>query len=297
MLTDITELRALVRAAAAQAIAGPPPSLELLLRGATIDQVALPGGDTGLLFTDRVRVLGHDAGLLPLTGRARGLVVARWLAQLADSFAIPRWSQEDPNLLRIEPCEPLPWLFEVRGYLSGAATGSLYDRYLRGERRIGDLTLPEGLERYGRLPVPAVLVSGEGDPPEGAIELARAIFAAAGAIVEARGLLLAEAAIVLARRPDGALVPAGELLTLDTARYWFEATYEPAVARNLEPSGYDADFLRRHLADRGFFGDGFLPEIDERVRTEAAALYLEATETLLGAPLVPAPADEDTDES
>jgi phosphoribosylaminoimidazole-succinocarboxamide synthase len=199
---------------------------------------------------------------------------------------IPRWSQETPSLLRVEPAEPLPWLFEVRGYLTGAAAGSLYDRYLRGEREIDGQRLPDGLERYGQLPVPVALVSGEGAPPGGAVELATSLFRAAAAIVERRGLLLAEASIVLARRADGALIPAGELLTLDTARYWFEATYEPSVARNLEPAGYDAEFLRRHLADRGFLGDGPLPEIDERVRTEAAALYLEATETLLGAPFV-----------
>jgi phosphoribosylaminoimidazole-succinocarboxamide synthase len=285
VLTDITELRALVRAAAAHAIDGPPPPLEAILRGATVDQVVLSGGDAGLLFTDRVRVLGHDAGLLPLTGQARCLTVARWLAQLADSIAVPRWSQEGPNLLRVEPCEPLPLLFEVRGYLTGVAQSSLYGRYLRGERAIEGQKLPEGLDRYGKLPEPVVLVSGDEPPPEGATDLARALFTAAAAIVEPRGLLLAEAAIALGRRPDGVLVPAGELLTLDTARFWFEATYEPAVARSLEPSGYDAEYLRRHLADRGFFGGGPFPSIDERVRTEAAALYLEATETLLGAPL------------
>ena len=54
-----------------------------------------------------------------------------------------------------------------------------------------------------------------------------------------------------------------------------------------EPESFDKEYVRRHLAAIGFTGDGPIPPIPDDVKVEASRRYVEALETITGAPFVP----------
>ena len=44
----------------------------------------------------------------------------------------------------------------------------------------------------------------------------------------------------------------------------------------------DKEYLRKWLADRGFTGDGEVPEVPEEIKVETAKRYIEAFELITG---------------
>ena len=53
-------------------------------------------------------------------------------------------------------------------------------------------------------------------------------------------------------------------------------------ARGQAPEGLDKEYVRRFLADKGFRGDGPIPEIPDSVKVEASRRYLTAVERITG---------------
>ena len=53
------------------------------------------------------------------------------------------------------------------------------------------------------------------------------------------------------------------------------------------PESFDKEYVRRWLKDKGFMGDGPIPEIPDDVKVEAVKRYIEAVETISGEAFVP----------
>jgi phosphoribosylaminoimidazole-succinocarboxamide synthase len=81
---------------------------------------------------------------------------------------------------------------------------------------------------------------------------------------------------------DGGLVVIDEIHTPDSSRYWYRDAYAQAMAAGRDPEALDKEYVRRWLGDRGYHGDGPIPEIPVEVRCEAARRYIEAFEQLTG---------------
>ena len=59
-------------------------------------------------------------------------------------------------------------------------------------------------------------------------------------------------------------------------------TYEKLFSQGEEPEKLDKEYVRQWLADRGFIGDGKIPQIPDEVKVEAAQRYIKAYEMITG---------------
>ena len=120
-----------------------------------------------------------------------------------------------------------------------------------------------------------------------AAELAKALFREGQRVCAERGLILVDTKYELGKTPDGKIVLIDEIHTPDSSRFWYAATYESRIADGKDPESFDKEYVRRWLADRGYRGDGPVPEIPDEIRVEAARRYIEACDTIRGEPFVP----------
>jgi phosphoribosylaminoimidazole-succinocarboxamide synthase len=89
------------------------------------------------------------------------------------------------------------------------------------------------------------------------------------------------------RTRDGRIVVIDEIHTPDSSRFWYAQSYEERFQRGEAPESFDKEYLRRHLAERGFTGNGPIPAISDEIRIEAARRYLDAIERITGVPFQP----------
>jgi phosphoribosylaminoimidazole-succinocarboxamide synthase len=120
-----------------------------------------------------------------------------------------------------------------------------------------------------------------------AAEKAMALFAFGQKVCAERGLILVDTKYEFGKTKDGRIVVIDEIHTPDSSRFWFSSTYGSRLAAGEQPESFDKEYVRRYLKDRGFSGDGPIPEIPDDVKIEASKRYIEAVETITGAPFVP----------
>jgi phosphoribosylaminoimidazole-succinocarboxamide synthase len=232
-----------------------------------------------------------------------------WMEATRDIVPNHLLSVPDPNAMVAVECEPLPVEFVMRSYLTGVTSTSIWYHYARGAREFCGHRLPDGLKKNDPLPAPILTPStkaAKGGHDESvsrqeildrgllsardfddAAEKAAALFAFGQRHCARQGLILVDTKYEFGRLPGGEILLIDEIHTPDSSRFWFEASYEIQMARGAEPQSFDKEFVRRYLAGLGFQGDGPIPEIPDDIRVEASALYIEALETITGAPFVP----------
>ncbi len=81
---------------------------------------------------------------------------------------------------------------------------------------------------------------------------------------------------------DGELVLIDEVHTPDSSRFWVKGTYEGRFSRGKEPQKLDKEYVRQYLANKGFVGEGPIPDIPDKVKIEAAKRYIQAYEMITG---------------
>jgi phosphoribosylaminoimidazole-succinocarboxamide synthase len=204
----------------------------------------------------------------------------------------------------VRECRPLPIEFVVRAYLTGSTSTSIWTAYAQGSRSYCGQRLPEGLRRHERLPAPLLTPTtkaapGSHDEPisraeilsrglvsealyDQAERLVMALFAEGSRFAEQRGLILCDTKYELAQDARGHLVVIDEIHTPDASRYWYREAYLRAMSEGRDPEALDKEFVRRWLGERGYRGEGPIPEIPLDVRCEAARRYIEAYEQITG---------------
>ncbi|MFL5400861.1 MAG: phosphoribosylaminoimidazolesuccinocarboxamide synthase, partial [Myxococcales bacterium] len=74
-----------------------------------------------------------------------------------------------------------------------------------------------------------------------------------------------------------------EIHTPDSSRYWIAEGSEERFRKGEDQKMLDKEFIRQWLIrERGYQGEGPLPEIPDEVRAELAGKYVELTEKLTG---------------
>ena len=96
-----------------------------------------------------------------------------------------------------------------------------------------------------------------------------------------RGLILVDTKYEMGLDPAGNLTLADEIHTPDSSRYWILDTYEDRHARGEEPESLDKEFLRLWLVDKGISDDN-IPELDDEIRTQVSARYIDLFERVTG---------------
>jgi phosphoribosylaminoimidazole-succinocarboxamide synthase len=181
--------------------------------------------------------------------------------------------------------------------------------YARGAREFCGHQLPDGMRKHQRLPEPIITPStkaahGDHDVSaaraeilaisgmpakdfDRAAELAMALFLEGQRICAERGLILVDTKYEFGKTPEGEIVVIDEIHTPDSSRFWYADSYAERFAAGLDPESFDKEYVRRYLAERGFTGDGAIPEIPDDVRVEATRRYIEAVERITGTPFTP----------
>jgi phosphoribosylaminoimidazole-succinocarboxamide synthase len=262
-----------------------------------------------IVVTDRVSCFDVVVGTLPFKGQVLNQTAAFWLERTRDIAPNHLLEVPDPNVSVVRECRTLPVEFVYRGYLTGSTSTSIWTAYERGERHYCGHALPDGLRRHEQLPEPLLtpttkaqhgahdqLTSREEILASGALDkalydeaerLTAALFAEGQRWAESRGLILVDTKYELGLDAEGDLVVIDEIHTPDSSRYWYREAYTQAMSAGRDPEALDKEYVRRWLGDRGYKGDGPIPEIPVEVRCEAARRYIEAFEQLTGVAFEP----------
>jgi phosphoribosylaminoimidazole-succinocarboxamide synthase len=277
--------------------------------GKVRDNYTTADGRRFIVVTDRISTFDRVVGTLPLKGQILNQLAAWWFAKTAHVTKNHVLSVPDPNALEAVECTPLPVEMVVRAYVTGVTSTSIWTHYAAGKREFCGNRLPDGLKKNQKLEAPILTPSTKAEKGDHDVSASRAEILAMGRLAPAdfdhaadaalrlfdfgaklcreHGLILVDTKYEFGRTPQGEIVVIDEVHTPDSSRFWFADSYEERFAKAQEPESFDKEYVRRWLAERGFKGDGPIPEIPDEVRVEATRRYLTAYERITGEAFVP----------
>ena len=256
-----------------------------------------------LISTDRHSSFDRIIAHVPCKGAVLNLSSAFWFRETADIIPNHVVDIPDPNVTVAKRLKPLAVEAVVRGYLTGTTSTSIWTRYKAGERKFGDLVLPDGLKKNTRLPYAIFDPTTKEDTHDRALTLeelvdegfisapllekvkstALALFARGQEVAARHGLLLVDTKYEFGTDEKGTLYLIDEIHTPDSSRYWKLDSYEARVAAGEEPEYFDKEFLRiwfREHCDP--YNDKVLPEAPLDMVAELTRRYIAIYEQLTG---------------
>ncbi|MAE93596.1 MAG: phosphoribosylaminoimidazolesuccinocarboxamide synthase [Deltaproteobacteria bacterium] len=263
-----------------------------------------------IVVTDRVSCFDVVVGTIPAKGQLLNQAAAFWFEKTRDLAPNHLISVPDPSVSIVKELEILPIEFVYRGYLTGVSSTSIWTAYEQGVRDYCGHRLPDGMRKHERLAAPLLTPTTKAEQGEHdeltsreeilrrgvvgeelydrAAALGHQLFAAGQEWASQQGMILVDTKYELGLDEAGELVVADEIHTPDSSRYWYADSYERALAEGSDPKSFDKEYVRRWLVEeRGYRGEGPIPEIPIEVRCEAAARYIEAYEAVTGSDFVP----------
>ncbi len=285
------------------------PTLGVKYEGKVRDNYTTAKGHRIIVVTDRISAFDRVLGTLPFKGQVLNSVAAWWFDATKNLVPNHVVDVPDPSVMVAVECEPLTVEMVMRAYITGVTSTSIWTHYSEGARTFCGHTLPDGLRKNQKLPkailTPStkadkgdhdvsasreeILASGRitADDFDTAAKYAETLFAFGQKVCADRGLLLVDTKYEFGKTKDGRIVVIDEIHTPDSSRFWFAKSYEERFAKGEEPESFDKEYVRRWLAERGYKGEGPIPEIPAEVRVEASRRYIEACDTIRGEAFVP----------
>jgi len=277
------------------------PGLGELYRGKVRDNFS-KGGRIVMVTTDRLSAFDRVLTTIPFKGEVLNRITAFWFEKTKDVAPNHLQDVPDPSVLVVRKLRPLSMEMVVRGYL----TGSLWRDFQagRGAKAYG-IELDPKMKKDQQFEKPILTPStkedvGKHDLPISPAELiargtltqrqwdeiaqyALALFAKGQAWAKTRGLILVDTKYEFGVDESGKIFLIDEIHTPDSSRYWIAEGSEQRFAKGEDQKMLDKEFFRQWLIrERGYQGDGPLPEIPDTVRAELAGKYVELTEKLTG---------------
>ncbi len=257
-----------------------------------------------MVTTDRISAFDVVLTTLPFKGQVLNQMSQFWFEKTNHIVQNHVIEVPDPNVTVARKCKPIMVEFVVRGYITGVTTTSIWYNYERGAREFCGHKLPDGLKKDQKLPEPLLTPStkaGEGQHDESVsreevikrelmsadefdkvAEVSLRLFELGQKIAALQGIILVDTKYEFGYDENGRLTLIDEVHTPDSSRFWFANTYDELFRQGKEQNKIDKEYVRKWLADRGFMGDGPVPEIPGDVRVEAARRYIEAYELVTG---------------
>ncbi len=277
------------------------PALGELYRGKVRDNFS-KGDRIAMITTDRLSAFDRVLTTVPFKGELLNRLTTFWFEKTNDVVPNHILDVPDPSVLIVRRLHPLPVEMVVRGYI----TGSLWrdQQAGRGAKAYG-IQLPPELRKDQKFEQPLLTPStkaavGEHDEPISPAELiargactqrqwdemarmALDLFAAGQEWAAQRGLILVDTKYEFGTDAAGKIWVIDEIHTPDSSRYWIAAGSEERFRNGEDQKMLDKEFFRQWLIkERGYQGDGPLPEISDEVRAQLAGKYCELVETLTG---------------
>lgn len=257
-----------------------------------------------IIVTDRLSAFDRVIALIPFKGQVLNQMAKFWFEKTGDIVGNHVIEFPDPNVVTAKECNALPVEMVVRGYLTGVTTTSVWYNYEKGVRNFCGNHLPDGMKKNQKFDQPILTPSTKaekGDHDESVsredilargiitpeqfdymAEVSMKLYARGVEIAAKQGIILVDTKYEFGVNADGEIVLIDEIHTPDSSRFWFANEYDARFASGEEQKKIDKEYLREWLADRGFRGDGEIPEIPEEVRVETARRYIEAYELITG---------------
>jgi len=254
-----------------------------------------------IVTTDRISAFDRILGTIPFKGQVLNQVAAFWFDKTSDIVQNHVIAVPDPNVMVVKECEQLPLEFVVRGYLTGVTKTSAWYNYEKGVRNFCGNMLAEGMVKDQKFDKPILTPTTklekhdrpisrdeaikegliDGDTFDAAAKICFELFKRGQEHAAGRGLILVDTKYEIGKL-DGDFVVSDEIHTPDSSRYWYTDTYDELFKAGKEQRKLDKEYVRIWLADRGFLGDGEIPELTDEVRIEAAKRYIMAYELITG---------------
>jgi phosphoribosylaminoimidazole-succinocarboxamide synthase len=278
------------------------PTPVAVARGKVRDVIDI-GDDLLITTTDRISAFDRVLTTIPCKGEVLNTISLFWFHATSDIIAHHVQEEISARTVRAAKCRVVPIEVVVRGYL----TGSAWRDYQKGAA-VSGIDLPTGMRQNQRFDPPLLTPStkeekGSHDQPisrEGVLssgkverklweqieETALALFRRGTEMASRSGLILVDTKYEFGLL-NGRLTLVDEIHTPDSSRYWYAGTWEELFRQGLPQRELDKEYLRQWLLGRGWKGDGPAPQIPDDLRTEVAAKYVTAWETITGQQFVP----------
>lgn len=258
-----------------------------------------------IVVTDKLSAFDRIITLIPFKGQVLNQLAKFWFDQTKDIMGNHVIEFPDPNVVVAKECKALPVEMVVRGYITGVTTTSAWYNYNeKGVRNFCGNELPEGLKKDQKFDEPILTPSTKaqhGDHDESVAReqiLERGVISAEqfdfmaeksmelykrGVEIAAKqGIILVDTKYEFGEDENGNIVLIDEIHTPDSSRFWFADEYQKRFEAGEEQKKIDKEYLRSWLADRGFIGEGEIPEVPDDIRVETARRYIEAYELITG---------------
>ena len=257
-----------------------------------------------MVTTDRISAFDVVLTTLPFKGQVLNQMSQFWFEKTNHRVPNHVIDVPDPNVTVAGKCKPIMVEFVVRGYITGVTTTSIWHNYERGAREFCGHKLPDRLKKDQKLPEPILTPSTKAEKGQHDESVSRAdvikrglmsadefdkvaeislrLFELGQKIAALQGIILVDTKYEFGYDENGRITLIDEVHTPDSSRFWFANTYDELFRQGKEQNKIDKEYVRKWLADRGFMGDGPVPEIPDDVRVEAARRYIEAYELVTG---------------
>jgi len=277
--------------------------------GKVRDWYDLPNGQRLIVTTDRLSAFDRILAKVPYKGQVLNQLSAWWFKHTENIIPNHLISLPDPNASIVRVAEPILVEVIVRGYITGVTSTALWYRYSLGEREIYGYPFPDGLQKNSALPEPIITPTTKGGETghderltcaevveKGLLDentwsqvqaAALAIFKRGQELARKAGLILVDTKYEFGIDPDGSVVLIDEVHTPDSSRFWKADSYEARFAAGQDPENFDKEFVRLAYAEKGYRGDGEIPEMSAELWASASERYVTIYELLTGESFVP----------
>lgn len=257
-----------------------------------------------IIVSDRLSAFDKVITLIPFKGQVLNQMAQFWFEKTADIVGNHVIEFPDPNVVVAKECVALPVEMVVRGYLTGVTSTSVWSHYEKGERNFCGNKLPDGMTKNQKFERPILTPStkaAHGDHDESVsreqilerkvinaedfdymAEVSMKLYQRGVEIAAQQGIILVDTKYEFGRNKEGNIVLIDEIHTPDSSRFWYADGYERRLATGEEQKKIDKEYLREWLAERGFTGDGAVPEVPDEIKAETARRYIEAYELITG---------------
>ena len=262
-----------------------------------------------MVTTDRQSAYDRLICTVPGKGQVLNMLSAYWFDKTKALVANHMVEVPHPNvLIAREAKETLPVEVVLRRYMAKSSTStSIYHNYAhRVRNEIYGIKFPDGLQANQEFPMGTILTpttkaeSGHDQEltDEQALKIVDAKLgngtwnkakAAAHKIFESgrkqymdNGLILVDTKYEFGIDSLGNLMLIDEVHTPDSSRLWLAETYKDKFENEQTPDTFDKDILRRWLAEKGFTGDGLVPQVDTAIIDAMVDAYVAPYKMVTG---------------
>ena len=256
-----------------------------------------------IITTDRISAFDRVLCTIPFKGQVLNQTSAFWFDKTKDIVKNHVVEVPDPNVMVVKECKLIPIEMVVRGYITGVTKTSAWYNYEKGVRNFCGNILPEDMKKNQKFEKSIITpttkameghdetISGEEIVKKNIVdekiykqmeETALALYNFGNKLVAKNNLILVDTKYEFGLDEDENLTLIDEIHTPDSSRFWIRNTYEKLFSEGKEPDKLDKEYVRQFLANKGFIGEGKIPEIPDDVKVEAAKRYIKAYEMITG---------------